>query len=253
MYVDDIVPNTFRHGCKCCGCEDENSCCCDFISNLNGSYWAAIAHNLHFTITDKECCNGSSPCANGKLDGISGCLTPTTQNTEPDFCIKYWRLQPTLSLLSECGTVAPINLGLQLYCQTGNLGINDPAINSSYGCSKGFRWRLRVTMSNSACDVVPDPINGGQDTDVSTSAFSSILYHPFAGLYHEEKINPPICEPTGTCPPNLGKFEVAFRVEAPHNNESGSVCNCCNPGNHYIVKIKLDQSKCPTAIGAGIC
>lgn len=247
MYVDAVVPKRYISECRCCGCEDTNTCCCDFISVLNNSYWAAAAHKLYFEINDKECCPGDPKPCNGKLHGVSGCLQPDTQ-ANPDFCETYWRTPSSISLISECGSLAPINITYNLYCQTGNLGVDDKAINPLRSCNHGFRWRLVVNMSNSSCDQVPNGNNVNNDVPYTG------YYLPFAGEYRNDKISPPICQPTGTCPPpNLGNFQVSFRVEAPYNRSGFTQCGCCTDGDHYIFTIKLDQSKCATQIGGGLC
>ena len=231
MYIDDVVPNIQYTDCKCCGCEDTNTCCCDFISVLDNSYWSAAAHKLYFEINDQECT---------KLNGVSGCLQPDLQFNS-DFCDTYWRTTSSIPLTSECGILIPINITYNLYCQTGNLGIDDEAKNPLRNCSHGYRWRLVVNMSNTSCDQVPNGDN--VDNNVTYTSY----YYPFAGKYYDDLINAPTCQQTGTCPPNLGIFQVSFRVEAPYNKTGFNQCDCCNNGDHYIFTVKLDQSQCPTA------
>lgn len=232
--------------CLCCGCGDSSECCCDFISYINTNYYNTQQHYLKYEVVQSDCDSIGSP---------TGILIPQVLIPDyPDFCNHYW--QGTITFDGDCqnppsGAIASIGL----YCRSGELDNDyigyDAAYKRKLYCDSGYRFRLGIGYGNSACDSIPEtsPDDIGYNNNYE-SGLNTFLYLPYPGS------GDPVCSGIDgfdtNCPPNLGIFEVYFRVEAPHSNGLIAQCDCCNTGDFYIIKISLDQDNAPTP-NNGIC
>lgn len=241
--------------CDCCNSCDDNDCCCDILYPLASCYWAAQAHYLKLELTNLEVENLCTPIASSSFIATANMRPQNVCSPDTDCCF-YWQSddgtnlpnQGNANLLFIGGSCASLPKGTTvrfvLFCikTSTSLAQSDPALDYVENCNPGaFGWRLRVIYDNSACDVVPDGSYGPNNANYDTSLGTPGLYFPYIT---------PICTPDNSnpCIPNQGEFQLLFRVEAPHIGPLGGTnqCDCCDPGEFYIIRISLDQDAIAT-------
>jgi len=227
--------------CECCGCNEPQDCCCDFISDIDTRYYNQDKHDLKVELVSSEC---------GNITSLTGVMKPESATpVDQDFCGFRWVTSAPggftdfIDFGGGCASLpAGTKVKLELYCRSG-VATDDTSTsyNNLSTCNSGYKFRLRVQYDNSACTGIPN--------SASSVITESSPYGPLYRIYGE-----PVCEGTAgfdnstVCPPNNGNFEVQFRVDVPSPNPlvPAGQCDCCTQGEYFILKVSLDQTAAPT-------
>ena len=226
--------------CQCCGCNEDQECCCNFIYSIDTRYYNQQQHDLKVELVSSDCAN---------ITSLTGVMKPEpTTPTDPDFCGVRWVTSAPggftdfIDYGGGCASLpAGTKVAYELYCLTGTAPSTDVSYDNANTCNNGYGWRLRVRYDNSACTGIPN-----SKTEAITE---SSTYGPLYKVFGE-----PVCDGvsgfdnTTACPPNFGTFEVQFRLDAPYPRDGvpAGQCDCCSQGDYYIIKISLNQTDAPT-------
>lgn len=238
VIYDDEIPCVKHEPCECCGCEEE-TCCCDFLTEYESSYWqqkegfTQSSFPLYLEIIDFQC-NGSPGCGiAGTLNGKNVCLTASSEPDGSLYCGgKKWSNASFLN--TGCSPGVQYQFTLRCAVVQNTTHADDVLSNC-----EGRRWVLALQQSNADCED-GDPgflkYQGSYVNQTGQFEYCSTTYTPSCTNFNED--NPG---------QGRGEAEIYFILPAPYNDESrttGNSCTCCDAPDKILIKITYNESSC---------
>ncbi len=255
VIYDDEIPCVKHEPCECCGC-DEETCCCDFLTQFDASFWATqgvaglTSWNLRLDIIDKMC-KGLNCEGTGKWHNVGTCMTANSESNASYCGGKYWQAD-TLPLRAnggQCNTggvdLASIS-DIELRCATNP---NASHTQNPLANCEGRRWVLSIAFNNASCEDGSSYYKyvGNYVNKTGRFEYCNTTYTPSCTNFNED--NPG---------QGYGETTIYFVIPAPYNDPHRTTagdCDCCDVDDQLLIRITHNEfvrtTTCPSTSGGG--